>query len=265
MRNRTCIWLVGLFFIVLLSASPSPAQQPSSTDDLRNEIKALTETVKEMQTELKEIKALLVSRAPAAPQQNVVLDLSNNPSKGEETAKLTLIEFSDFQCPFCGRHVRDTASQIDKEYISTGKLRHVFMDLPLESIHKVAFKAAEGANCAGEQGKYWEMHDRLFENQNKLQLLTPHAEAIGLDVPKFEECLNSGRQAASVRHDMAEAQKAGVTGTPTFFLAYTDPKSSKVKTIRRLTGAQPFANFKAEIDKLLAAGPEAPAPIGQPK
>ncbi len=265
MRNRTCSWLVGSLFIVLLSASPSPAQQQSSTDDLRSEIKALTQTVKEMQKDLQEIKALLVSRAPAGPQQNVVLDLSNNPSKGEATAKLTLIEFSDYQCPFCGRHVRDTASQIDKEYISTGKLRHVFMDLPLEAIHKVAFKAAEAANCAGEQGKYWEMHDRLFENQNKLELLTPHAEAIRLDVPKFEECMNSGRQATAVRQDMAEARKAGVTGTPTFFLAYTDPKSSNVTTVRRLTGAQPFANFKAEIDKLLTAEPEAPAPKGGQK
>ena len=265
MRNRSWSWLIGPLFMVLLSASPSRAQQQSSTDDLRNEIKALTQTVKEMQKDLQEIKAMLVSRAPAAPPQNVVLDLSNNPSRGEATAKLTLVEFSDFQCPFCGRHVRDTATQIDKEYVSTGKLRHVFMDLPLESIHKVAFKAAEAAHCAGEQGKYWEMHDRLFENQNKLQPLTPHAEAIGLDVPKFEECLNSGRQAAAIRQDMAEAQKAGVTGTPTFFLAYTDPKSSKIKTVRRLTGAQPYAAFKAEIDKLLADEPEVPAQKSEQK
>lgn len=139
------------------------------------------------------------------------------------------------------------------------------MDLPLESIHNVAFKAAEAAHCAGEQGKYWEMHDRLFENQNKLQPLTPHAEALGLDLPKFEECLNSGRQAAAIRQDMAEAQKAGVTGTPTFFLAYTDPNSSKVKTVRRLTGAQPYAAFKMEIDKLLADGPQAPTPKGEPR
>lgn len=263
MRNRSWTLFVGLLFIALLSASPLRAQQQSSTDDLRNEIKALTQSVKEMQKELQEIKALLVSRAPAVPSQSVVLDLSNNPSKGEATAKLTLVEFSDFQCPFCARHVRDTGAQIDKEYVSTGKLRHVFLDLPLESIHKVAFKAAEAAHCGGEQGKYWEMHDRLFENQNKLQQLTPHAEAIGLDVAKFEECLNSGRQAAAIRQDIAEAQKAGVTGTPTFFLAYTDPKSSKIKTVRRLTGAQPYSAFKTEIDKLLATEPEAPTQKGE--
>jgi protein-disulfide isomerase len=264
MRNRSWSLLVGLLFIVLLSASPSRAQQ-SSTEDLRNEIKALTQTVKEMQKDLQEIKALLQSRAPAAPPQNVVLDLGNSPSQGEPTAKLTLVEFSDYQCPFCGRHARDTAPQIDKEYVTTGKLRHVFLDFPLESIHKSAFKAAEAANCAGEQGKYWEMHHRLFENQNALEPWTPHAAALGLDVTKFEECLNSGRQAAAIRKEMAEAQKAGVTGTPTFFFAYTDPKSSKVQTIRRLSGAQPYATFKAEIDKLLASGPEAPTNKGEQK
>lgn len=264
MTNHRLNLLVGLPFVVLLSASPLQAQQPS-TDDLRKEIQALTQSVKEMQKDLQEIKALLQSRVPVAPPQNVVLDLSNNPAQGDATAKLTLVEFSDFQCPFCGRHVRDTAPQIDKEYVATGKLRHVFLNFPLESLHKVAFKAAEAANCAGEQGKYWEMHNRLFENQNKLEPLVPHAEAIGLNVPKFEECLNSGRQAAAIRQNMVEAQKAGVTGTPTFFLAYTDPKSSKIKTVFRLTGAQPFAAFKAEIDKLLAEVPEAPTQKGEQK
>lgn len=130
------------------------------------------------------------------------------------------------------------------------------MEFPLESLHKLAFKAAEAASCAGEQGKYWEMHDRLFGNQKNLEPWTAHAEAVGIDVARFEECLNSGRPDTEIRKDMAEGQKAGVSGTPTFFLAYTDPKSSKVKTAARLTGAQPYAAFKATIDKLLAGQPE---------
>jgi protein-disulfide isomerase len=134
------------------------------------------------------------------------------------------------------------------------------MDFPLESMHRLAFKAAEAANCAGEQGKYWEMHDEIFANQRKMEPWADRAKAIGLDVPKFEECLNSGRQAKKIRRDMAEGQKAGVTGTPAFFLAYTDPKSSKVTTAVRLTGARPFASFKSEIDKLLAGEPEAKKP-----
>ncbi len=261
--NHRLNLLLALPFISLLSASPLQAQQPS-TEDLQKEIRALGQTVKDMQKDLQEIKALLLSRAPAGPPQNVVLDLSNSPSQGAATAKLTLVEFSDYQCPFCGRHVRETAGQIEKEYITTGKLRHVFLNLPLD-MHRFAFKAAEAANCAGEQGKYWEMHNRLFENQTKLDPLTPHAEAIGLDVPKFEECLNSGRQAAAIRRDIAAAQQAGVSGTPTFFLAYTDPKSSKIKTVRRLTGALPFATLKAEIDKLIDETPVAPTVRVEPK
>jgi protein-disulfide isomerase len=130
------------------------------------------------------------------------------------------------------------------------------MDFPLESIHKFAFKAAEAARCAGEQGKFWEMHDRLFANQTSLEPAKAHAEAIGLDVPKFEGCLSSGKYADAIRKDLAEGAKAGVTGTPLFFLAYTDPASSKVKTVARLSGAQPYAAFKAQIDKLLAEPPK---------
>jgi protein-disulfide isomerase len=133
------------------------------------------------------------------------------------------------------------------------------VDFPLESIHKFAFKAAEAARCAGEQGKFWEMHDRLFANQTSLEPAKPHAEAIGLDVPKFEGCLSAGKYAEAIRKDMADGEKAGVTGTPIFFLAYTDPTSSKVKTVVRLSGALSYAAFKAEIDKLLAEQPKAAA------
>jgi len=256
MTNRIWSVLVGVSLVMLVLVVPVRAQQ-TSNEDLRNEIKALTDSVKQMQKDLQEIKGLLQSRVPVAPPQNVVIDIGNSRFQGQPTAKVTLVEFSDYQCPFCGRYVRETGGQIDKEYVATGKVRHVFLNMPLEGIHKYAFKAAEAANCAGEQDKYWEMHQRLFENQSQLESLAPYAEAVGLDITKFQECLNSGRQAAAIRNEIAEAQKAGVTGTPTFFLALTDPNSPKVRTVRRLTGAQSYTAFKAEIDKLLGA--EAPA------
>jgi len=140
----------------------------------------------------------------------------------------------------------------------------VFADFPLESIHKFAFKAAEATRCAGEQGKFWEMHDRLFANQTSLEPAKPHAEAIGLDVAKFEGCLSAGKYAEAIRKDVADGAKAGVTGTPLFFLAYTDPTSTKVKTVARLSGAQPYAAFKAQIDQLLAEKPKA-EPTEKPK
>jgi protein-disulfide isomerase len=235
-----------------LLAAPLAAQPEPAAADLAKEIAALKASVQAIQKDVQEIKALLLTRPAGGPPASVVIDPGSNQFKGERTAKLTLVEFSDYQCPFCARYVRDTYPQIHKEYVETGKLRYVFLDLPLESIHKLAFKAAEAANCAGEQGKYWEMHDRLFENQKALEPWTAHAEAVGLDVAAFETCLASGRQADEIRRDMAEARKAGITGTPGFFLAYTDPKSSAVRTVASLKGAQPFAAFKAEIDRLLA-------------
>ena len=241
----------GVLLSGLLASHTVAAQEPTNAE-LKKQIQALSDSMKAMQSDLQEIKALLQRGAqPAAPPQNVVLDLANNPFKGQKNAPLTLIEFTDYQCPFCSRHVRETYPQIEKDYIATGKLKYVMLDMPLESIHKFAFKAAEAANCAGEQGKYWEMHDRLFANQQTIDSWDAHAEAVGLDVAKYEACLSSGQQAAEIRRDIAQAQAAGITGTPGFFLAATDPASSKVKTLRSIKGAVPYAMFKAQIDALL--------------
>jgi len=141
----------------------------------------------------------------------------------------------------------------------------VFLDMPLESIHKFAFKAAQAASCAGEEGKFWEMHDRLFANQKALEPWTAHAEAVGLDTAKFEVCLASGKFDQEIRRQMGEARKAGVTGTPAFMLGRTEPNSSKLKVLAVLKGARAFADFKAELDRLLeeAAKPQAEvAPAG---
>jgi protein-disulfide isomerase len=130
----------------------------------------------------------------------------------------------------------------------------VVLDLPLESIHKQAFKAAEAVNCAGDQGKYWEMHDRLFQNQKDLQAWSGHAQAVGIDTTAFDACMSAAKYAAEIRRDMEEARKAGVTATPGFLLARREGTAgNRVRTVASLRGAQPFEAFKAEIDKLLAA------------
>lgn len=136
-------------------------------------------------------------------------------------------------------------------------MRYVFRDLPLESIHPHAFKAAEAAHCAGEQGKYWEMHDQLFQNQRALgpNALPAHAQAVGLDGAKFAQCLQEGKYAAEVRRDMAEAVAAGINGTPNFVIGIVNPKDPsdpRVRVYANIVGAQPYANFKAAIDAALA-------------
>ena len=147
--------------------------------------------------------------------------------------------------------------QIREEYIKTGKLRYVFRDLPLESIHPQAFKAAEAANCANEQGKFWEMHYRLFENQRALAPtnLTQHAQAVGLDTERFAQCLAEGKYVSEVRKDMGDAQRLGAQGTPHFVIGLAnakDPRDLNVKIVKQIVGAQPFSVFKTAIDEALA-------------
>ncbi len=134
-------------------------------------------------------------------------------------------------------------------------MKYVFKDFPLEAIHKDAFKAHEAANCAGDEGKYREMHEKIFSNVKAISAddLTQHAEAIGLNVETFKNCLDSGKYAAEIRNDIAEGSKAGVKGTPSFFVGLTDPKSSKVKATKLLRGAQPYPQFKKAIESFLSA------------
>ena len=162
------------------------------------------------------------------------------PSKGASGAKVTIVEFSDFECPYCST-AEETVKRVMKEY--EGKVRLVYRDYPLP-FHPNAGKAAEAAHCAGDQDKYWEMHEKLFANQKALapDALKGHAKELGLDQGKFDTCLDKGEKAAMVESNRKEGEKVGVTGTPAFFInGYM------------LSGAQPFEEFKSLIDAELAA------------
>lgn len=141
-----------------------------------------------------------------------------------------------------------------KDYVDTGKMQLVFMDFPL-GFHDKAQKASEAGLCAGDQGKFWEMHDTLFTNSKALEpeKLGTYAESVGLNMEKFKTCLDSGKYADDIKKRIAEGQKAGITGTPAFLLGYIQP-NGQVKATEKIVGAQPFANFKTAIDKMLAAG-----------
>jgi protein-disulfide isomerase len=194
------------------------------------------------------------SQPGATAQQELVLQVADAPTKGRADAPVTIVEFSDYQCGFCGRHARQTLPEIEREYIDTGKVRYVFRDFPLISIHPQAFRAHEAAACAGEQDKYWEMHALLFENQRALGVpdLYQHAAAIGLDEGRFKQCLQSDKMADRVRRGMQEGMEIGVRGTPASFIGLTAPDGS-VLVVRFVSGAVPFADFRLVIDEVLAA------------
>ncbi|MFQ5526642.1 MAG: DsbA family protein [Thermoanaerobaculia bacterium] len=165
------------------------------------------------------------------------------PAKGPESAPVTIVEFSDFQCPFCSR-VIPTLNQVTEKY--GDRVRLVFRQFPLHSIHPQAQKAAEAALCADEQGKFWEMHDAMFADQSKLQVadLKSTAAGLGVDGTSFDECLDTGRHADRVNQDLQAGVEAGVTGTPAMFI-----------NGRFLSGAQPFdAIAKVIDDELRRAG-----------
>ena len=238
---------------LIVSGSPLCLAQTPVDDQMKRDIEALKEGQQAIQKDLAEIKRLLLSRPAAAdalPRDPIAI--ASEPFKGMGTAKVALIEFSDYQCPFCSRYTRDILPQIQTDYIETGKIKYVFRDLPL-SFHKQAFKAAEAAHCAGAQGKFWEMHDVLFQNQSALapEQLAVHAKTVGVDDAQFQQCLDRGTFSADINKDIADAGAAGITGTPTFLVGVIQPGDGRVKVVKRLVGAKPYAEFKAALDAAL--------------
>ena len=181
-------------------------------------------------------------------QANLKIDLpqprvqvaAEGPARGPKEAPVTIVEFSDFECPYCGA-AHDTVEQVMTTY--PGKVRLVYRQFPL-SFHPHAAKAAEASLCAADQGKFWEYHDVLFKNQKKLEPteLKAHASEVGLDGQKFGQCLDSGDKKKAVDADQQAGLAAGVGGTPAFFINGIF-----------LNGAQPIDEFKKVIDGELAS------------
>ncbi len=172
----------------------------------------------------------------------------DDPFLGSKNAPVAMIEFSDYQCPFCRSFWRDSLSQLKKEYIDTGKVRFVYRDYPL-SFHPMAAISAQAAECAEDQNKYWEMHDKIFGEQDKkgqgtvqftVQDIKKWALDIGLSADKFNKCLDSEKYKSEVEKDFSDGSAAGVSGTPTFFI-----------NGRSVVGAQPYSALRAIIEEEL--------------
>ncbi|HXT51009.1 MAG TPA: DsbA family protein [Thermoanaerobaculia bacterium] len=173
-------------------------------------------------------------------EPRVEIATEGHPAKGPATAPVTIVEFSDFQCPYC-RQVVPTLDQITQKY--GDQVRLVFRQFPLTSIHPFAQKAAEAALCANEQGKFWQMHDAMFGDQTKLEVaaLKTTAAGLGVDKAKFDECLDSGRFAERIKEDEKAGALVGVSGTPAIFI-----------NGRSYSGAQPFDVLSQVIDEEIA-------------
>ena len=255
--------------ILLGLASPALAQSQSDLQAIRQELAALREAQEAAAKDVEAIRTLLqqamgphAAPAGAGASAGAVpvgegaqpLSIAGRPSKGNPRAKVTLVEYSDYQCPYCGQYVAEVAPQIDRDYIKTNKINYIFKNYPIAQLHPASLKAHVAAACAGDQGHYWEMHDRLFADQRNFNLdrFVEHASALKLDLVAFRACAESPMHETMIREDVAEAESGGVRGTPVFVLAVTDPKGRAIIPARVIIGAQPFAAFKEAIDAMLA-------------
>jgi protein-disulfide isomerase len=178
-------------------------------------------------------------------------DVDDDPVLGSADATITLIEFTDYQCPFCSRHYTQTYGQIKKDYIDTGKVKLVVRDYPL-GFHPHAQKASEATECADEQGKFWEMHDKLFATQDTwsplqdaVSTFKQYAAELKLNTSTFDTCLDSGAMASEVNKDMTDGQSAGIDGTPGFWIIGPDGQT------KQISGAYPYETFKTAFEEML--------------
>ena len=228
------------FFVGTYTANLNSDQ--ISQEEFKNEIARL---------ELKMLEKQLVVKQPSIP---IKISADNDPIIGNPNAPITIIEFSDFQCPFCAKFHIQTLPAIMNEYINDGKVKLVFRDFPIQSIHPNALPASVAAECANEQGKFKEMHDILFERQNEwskkntdnvIILFNQYASKLGLEEEKFDSCLKNGKYIEEIQKDLNDGRTYGISGTPGFFVG-----NDQIGFIE-LKGAQPFESFKKVIDSQL--------------
>lgn len=246
---KRCI--VFLVCLALLSTTIG-AQKPSTTDE---RLTAVEDALRSLTTQIEELNSKFRPPQPPSPVETIPptdVSVDGVPRKGASAAKIVLIEFSDFECPFCAQHAHGPYAQIQQQYVSTGKVQYAFRHFPLEQLHPAAKQAAEAAACANDQGKFWELHDKLFENQRALQLSNLHeyAKSAQVDSSRFEVCMTGHQMGRRVSDDLAEARRLGLRATPAFVLGEIQPNQT-VRVTRRIVGAHPMEVFELALDEML--------------
>jgi protein-disulfide isomerase len=238
--------------LVLLLPLGAQNSKKDTRKDAKKDTGITSEQADQILDELRQIRELLQQQAekngPAAPTR-AKLDLQGFPMLGSKDAPLTLVEFTDYQCPFCRQFHVTVFGELKKNYIDTGKVRFYSRDLPLDALHPNAIRAAQAAHCASDQGQYWKMRDLMGANPDKLDLESLVADAGGLkmDTTAFRNCVQSQKYKEAVQTDVMEAMKIGAEATPTFVLGKSTPDGVDGQLI---VGAQPYAEFVKAIAKL---------------
>jgi protein-disulfide isomerase len=238
-----------LLIIATAAAIAAGCASRSDVEALRKEV----ETLKAAQAQM--AKQLGGARpAQAARTLPSTIDLTGAPYKGSATSTVALVEFSDYECPYCIRHFTTVMPAIQAAYITTNKIRYVFRDFPIDELHPESIRAHVASHCALEQGKFWPMHDRLFTKpgSHTPEALVGVARDSGLDTAAFSACVAADKYSAMIRQSTAFAISAGASGTPFFVVGTINPKTNQLTPIKAIPGAYPFAQFQQALDSALA-------------
>jgi protein-disulfide isomerase len=236
------------------AALPLALLLPLGAQDAGKDAGITRQQADQILNELRQIRQLLErqqARAPQAPEEQITrakLNLEGFAMLGSKEAPLTIVEFTDYQCPFCQRFHTTAFSDLKKNYIDTGKVRFYSRDLPLD-FHPNAMRAAQAARCANEQGQFWKLHDIMGANPNKLDLdnLLAFAADLKLDVNAFRVCVESEKYKNAVQTDVMDAMKIGANGTPTFVIGKSTPDGVDGEMV---VGAQPYPVFDQKLREL---------------
>jgi protein-disulfide isomerase len=208
----------------------------------------------EILNELRQIRQLLEKQNHAAEAEpakpgRAKLDLRNAPMLGSKDAPVTIVEFTDYQCPFCQRFHSTVFGDLKKNYIDTGKARFYSRDLPLDSLHPNAIRAAEAARCAGDQGQFWQIREIMSDHPDKLDMdnIVADAQQLKLDVAAFRSCVQAEKYKNEVQTDVLEAMKIGANGTPAFVIGKSTPDGVDGEL---MIGAQPYPMFETRLKAL---------------
>ncbi|HEU0106217.1 MAG TPA: DsbA family protein [Vicinamibacteria bacterium] len=247
-RRRAAVIVIAVALSTCASAAFAQSITEKQADEILKELRQIRQLLE------RQARGAPAPQAPAAPpDDHVTFSVPAGPVLGRADAPVTIVEYTDLECPFCHQFHVTTFADIKKTYIDTGKVRFISRDFPL-GFHAHAKSAAVASRCGGEQGQFWELRHLLASNADKLapEAVLGYAGEVGLDLKRFQACLAADRFAALLQKDLDDAVAVGVSGTPTFVIAKTAPGAMQGV---RIVGAQPFAAFDQKIRALLEPAP----------
>ena len=239
----------------LIADEPTSTNTPANSASIQEQLDDLRAGQQRLLTELEQIKVLLQERAgrtngPARPNV-ATANVHGEPFRGTNTARLAIIEYSDFDCSFCGRYARGVFPKLDAEYVRSGKVKYFFRDLPEANDTNAWFKA-RAARCAGDQGKFWEMHDLLFSTQEAQGPdVLALGSTLGLSTDEFNQCLASEKYLINIQRSAAGAKRMGLYGTPAFLIGPLTEDGDFVRVKKVLVGVESYQSLKEVLDDIL--------------